>query len=203
MKSLKLNKTFYLVLVIIALIIYIISIKKEQKEIIIPSVENTKIIENPVPVVKYDTIYKDRLKKIEVEKIVKVKNPINKELYSKYEQALKENDSLKQITLYKEAITERNYKEIFEDSIQVITVKSEVTGFLNKQTINYKTKERTIVISERNKPSFYVGAFAYDFTNNPSFGANLNLLNKKKTKIFTVGYDTKNRVHAGITLKLF
>jgi len=205
MNSIKLNKSLIPYLVIAGLVIYILMIgRSEEKEIVIPSQENTMSVENPVEESRVDTIYKDSIRRVEVLKIVKVKNPVNKELLAKYEKAVSENDSLKQLQLYKEAITERRYNETFEDSVQTISVESNVIGTLKSQVVNYKTKERTVKVqSDKLKPSVFVGGFSYGTFEEPVFGANMNLLNKDKNKLFTIGYDTQKRVHFGVTIKLF
>jgi len=51
------------------------------------------------------------------------------------------NDKSKDIA-YKDAVTIREYKETFEDSIQKINVFGEVTGRLNKLSVSYDLKER-------------------------------------------------------------
>lgn len=205
MNSLKLNKSLIPYLVIIGLVIYILSIgKPEEKEVLIPSLENEMKIELPVEEARVDTIYKDSIQKIEVLKIVEVENPVNKELLQKYQEAVNDNDSLKQLALYEEAVTERLYSEAFEDSIQVINVKSNVIGTLTSQVVKYRTKERSVKVeSERMKPSVFVGGFSYGIFEDPVFGASVNLLNKNRTKVFTAGYDTEKRVHFGVTIKLF
>ncbi len=192
-------------MVIAGLLIYILMIgKSEEKEIVIPSQENTMSVENPVEELRVDTIYKDSIRRVEVLKIVKVENPVNEELLAKYEKAVFENDSLKQLNLYKEAVTERKYNETFEDSIQTISVESNVIGTLKSQVVNYKTKERTVKVQpDKLKPSVFVGGCFYGIFEEPVFGANMNLLNKDKNKLFTIGYDTQKRVHFGVTIKLF
>lgn len=205
MNSIKLNKSLIPYLVIAGLVIYILMIgRSEEKEILIQSQENTMSVENPVEESRVDTIYKDSIRRVEVLKIVKVENPVNKELLAKYEKAVSENDSLKQLQLYKEAITERRYNETFEDSVQTISVESNVIGTLKSQVVNYKTKERTVKVQpDKLKPSVFVGGFSYGTFEEPVFGANMNLLNKDKNKLFTIGYDTQKRVHFGVTIKLF
>ncbi|MGD2113423.1 MAG: hypothetical protein PVG07_00110 [Acidobacteriota bacterium] len=205
MNSIKLNKGVIYNLIIIALVIYIVSLRqKEEEQIIVPSQENEMTVENPIEEQRFDTvIYKDSIRNIEVVKVVKVENPVNEDLLEKYEQAIKDNDRLKQISLYKEAITERKYNQVFEDSVQTITVKSEVIGTLKTQSVHYLTKPNIISVQkEPEKISLFAGGFAYGFKE-PAFGLNLNLVNKEKNRIFIVGYDTKNVVHIGVTFKIY
>lgn len=209
MKSLKLNKEFVPYVVALALILYIISVHdcKEEVKIEVPEISNSKIIEAPVERIRIDTVYIDTGSVKNVIKLVPVENPINKELLAKYEAAMNDNDSLKQKALYLEAITERLYIETLEDSVQLITVESEVVGTLKQQTIKYKIKPKTYTIeTERRKPSLYAGGFVsspIETASAASVGAELLLLNKKQTKLFKVGYDTQKRLHFGVTFKLF
>lgn len=206
MKGLKLNKSLIYNLLILILIIWIVRLYngKGEEQIVIPSQENTMSIDNPLSVIRTDTIYKDSIRKIEVLKVVRVENPVNEELFAEYEKAVKDNDSLKQAILFKEAVTERKYKEIYEDSVQIITVESDVVGTLTSQAVHYKTRQKTVSFEPiKKKSSLFAGGFIYGNSEETAFGANLNLQNKEKNKIFTVGYDTKKRVHFGLTFKLF
>lgn len=200
-------KPFYLLIAfIVGMIVsyFVFSGRSEEMKIVIPSQENTKTIFNPIPERIYDTIYYDSIERVKVLKVVRVENPVNKELLLKYEQAVKDNDSLRMIALFKEAVTERIYKEFLEDSVQVIQVESSVIGILKSQVISYKTKERIIKLqSEKLKPSVFLGGFAYGLAEDPVFGIGANLLNRKKNKLLSIGYDTKKRVHLGFTVKLF
>lgn len=93
--------------------------------IVIDSVVSTfDSILNPVPVITYDTTY--------------VTNPVNPELVKKYQEAVDK------LTLYKEAIKNNEYLEVFEDTLQQVTVKSNVQGKLLKQSVTTTLKKRTI-----------------------------------------------------------
>ena len=94
-------------------------------------------VEVPVPVVEhvFDTI----IKPVPVYNEVTV---VDTSLVESYRRA---NDSLRQ-KLFEEAVTIRDYREIFEDSIQTITVDANVTGTLNKLNASYKTKPRTVTL---------------------------------------------------------
>lgn len=93
--------------------------------IVIDSVVSTfDSILNPVPVITNDTTY--------------VTNPVNLELVKKYQEAVDK------LTLYKEAIKNNEYLEVFEDTLQQVTVKSNVQGKLLKQSVTTTLKKRTI-----------------------------------------------------------
>ena len=117
---------------------------------------------------------------------------------------MKANDSLQAVKVFKEAIKERKYTETLEDSVQVITVKSEVVGTLKRQFISYETKPQTVRFETgRDKPKVYVGTFLSVPTienQRPAFGLNLQFTNKKQSLI--IGYDTKKQVLVGLSVKL-
>lgn len=196
-----LNKITIPYLVIGGLLIYIFSIKKGVKIIEIPRKSNVKIIEKPVEVIRTDTVY---LSNNSV-RIERVENPVNTELEEKYYRALNERDSLEQLRLYMNAITERKYIEHLSDSVQDITVISEVVGTLKSQEISYKTKPISIQVAERKKPGIYVGGFSslkYGDFGRTAIGAKLNYLSPNRKKIIGVGYDSEKRLHLGITFKI-
>jgi hypothetical protein len=207
MISIILNKKNIPYLIIAALVVYILMIgKSEEIEVKIPSVENTFEKNDLVPEVRFKTIYKDSITKKEVLKVVEVENPVNKELLKKYEKAMRANDSLLRFTLYKEAITEKSYKEKFEDSVQVITVTSQVIGTLTSQSLHYKTKpQRMKVKSNKVKPSLFLGGFVAlpmkEEFQVQTYGLRLQLVNRKRT--ISVGFDNKQNINFGIGLKLF
>lgn len=203
------SKANIILLIIIAvLVVYILMIgNSEPKEIIIPSVKNSVVIDDPMPVVIFDTIYLDSIQEKKVFEIVKVKNPVNTELLSKYEKAIQENDSLKQIELFKEAITERTYTEYLEDSVQTITVDSKVIGVLKRQTISYITKVKKVTLKPvKLKPSLFIGAFLsvpVDIQTPSNIGVNITLMNKTKNKYYSIGIDNKKYIYIGVNFKLF
>lgn len=92
-------------------------------------------VEVPVVEVQHDTIYKPN----------PIPYPVKEVDTTLLEEYKKANDSLKQ-KLFESAVTVNEYKEVFEDSIQTITVDANVTGKLNSIAVGYKTKPRTIVV---------------------------------------------------------
>lgn len=206
MKGLKLNKGIIYNVIIIILVIYIGHLRNKEDIVVeVPATENSFFVESPVEKVRFDSIvYRDSIHEVEVVKYIPVENPVNDTLLAKYEEAIKQNDSLKQLALYKDAITERIYEEKFEDSIQVITVESEVIGRLKRQFVHYETKPKVLTVRQPDpeRISLFAGGFAYGIED-PVVGVKLNLLNKEKNKIFMVGYDTQKRVHFGVTFKVY
>lgn len=102
---------------------------------------NTEIIEVPVtievevPVIEkvHDTIYYPEPVPYEVKEI-------DTTLVQQYKKA---NDSLK-AELFKQSVKINTYKEVFDDSIQTITVDAKTIGILSSLSVSYKTKPRVI-----------------------------------------------------------
>lgn len=207
MISTILNKKTIPYLIIAGLLVYIFSMEKEIIQVKIPSKENSVKIADPISEVRVDTIYKtvfrDGKRKV-VKEVVTVENPVNKDLLDKYEEAKKSNDSLLLDKIFREAITERLYTEKLVDSVQTITVKSEVIGTLKSQIISYKTNPQTITIKKWKRASIYIGGFSYLPTidgESISVGLQLQVVNKKR--VLTFGFDNTKKVHVGIAFKLF
>lgn len=196
-----LNKITIPYIVIVGLLIYIYSIDNDVKIVEIQSKKNTKIVEKPIEVIRTDTVYLSNNSVV----VERVENPINKALEQKYYKALNQRDSIEQLRLYKDAITERRYIEYLNDSVQDITVISEVVGRLKRQQISYKTKKVSLQIRDRKKPLIFIGGFTSLSNNNVegfSVGAKLNYLTPNKKKIIGIGFDSDKRIHLGITFKI-
>lgn len=129
----------YFPYLVIAILLYIINIGKSN-------IDNNNIetkIDSTYTPIKIDSIITkfDTIKNIEPkvkDSIVYKINPYNEELLKKYEEATNK------LELYKKAIKEHEYEEVFEDSIQKITVYSKTRGKLLKQSVNTTLKERNI-----------------------------------------------------------
>lgn len=201
-----LQKKYIPYYVILGLLIYIFMIgKKEKIEVVIPLKSGTVKILNPVSEVRVDTVFIDSTNKKKGFRVVEVENPKNKELEAAYKEALKNNDSLKQAALFYSSITERKYSERLEDSIQVVTVESEVIGTLKNQKISYKTKPQIISLGvKKEKPVVYIGGFV-NLTNKEdlkrSAGVQVQVANKKR--VLTIGFDNQKTILVGYSLKLF
>ena len=188
-----------LVIVLILFVVVNESLDSFHSPIITPSKENSKTITEPTQIIEYDTIEIENKGKTEI-KIVEKENPINQELLRKYE-ALK--DSVARLNLYKEVITERKYKETLEDSLQTITVDSEVIGTLKKQTISYETKPQiqkpkkskfhTYIGINTNIPTNHLGRFAV--------GGQFSIQHQKR--IYSIGYNTNEEITATLQIQLF
>lgn len=218
MKGLKINKKYsltvrFLVFLLLLAVISFVCCKlsknggSEVIEIDIPAYENQAFIDSPMLIGRVDTVYVDSGGVKLIKEIIEVENPVNVVLLALYEEAVRQNDSLKQLNLYRMAITEREYIETLSDSIQDITVRSKVTGTLSSQEIRYSIKPRKIAVKvPKLKRSFYAGAYTYmpiGYREAPVVGFSAQLVNKKHSKIYTAGFDTQKRVMFGLTLNLF
>jgi len=187
----------------------------DEKEII--EIEVPVKVEVPVPVVEkeYDTIYYPTPTGYPVE------NPVNIDLKDKLNNAISIIDSL---NTYKDFAIKREYKEVFDDSIQTITVSAETTGTLDKLQTTYKTKPRnvtldTIVKLEVEVPfktKFAIGGelgvplqSIRDIYNTPEgsiiikqpFVGKLNFFVDTKKIIFNAAIDTDKRAWLGAAYK--
>lgn len=155
------------------------------------------------PVVKYDTIY-DTIKG----KTIRVKNPINEKLLNEYN---KLSDSLKTIA-FRNAITQREYQESFENDTVKINVVANVTGTLDKLSTDYLIKkhkisfvEKEITIEKKPKFSLYTGVGFLNEINNfnrLTFELSAGFINSKGTH-FELTFNTREEVGVSIKKNLF
>lgn len=134
-----------------------------------------------------------------------VTNPVNSKLVEEYD-ALK--DSLGKKQAYIDAITQREYNEVYEDSLVKIDVYTKVQGKMLKQAPKYYVKPITVTYTDtikipapklRNK---LLGGVEYGTDikfSNPVFKGNI-LLQNKKDNILSVSYDTDKRIWIGYTI---
>lgn len=182
-----------IILTIIVIFMFLPS-KEKKPEIII----KTKVITIPGKDGKMDTIYEP--------KFIEKENPINKELLAQYT-ALK--DSVSKLNLFKEVITEKEYNEVYEDDVQIISIYTKVQGSLLKQAPKYKIKPFNIVSKDTvqinyNKPerNKILGGLEIGkpVVGDIIFKGNVYLQNKRGN-ILSAGYDTEKTWWAGYILK--
>ena len=184
--------------ILILLAIVIVQCSKEPDTIEVPI-----IIEVPIPVVEveFDTI------KDPYPIYVPGKTRIDSTYYEKY---ITLKDSIARDSLFKDAITIREYREIFEDDTIKIDVYSNVQGFLKKQQVSYKTKPRnikldtTITVNSKYQPQIGIG-MEIGFPTDMSIGEGVVLKPKvlldTKKMIYELSWDTEKRVWAGVGFK--
>lgn len=137
------------------------------------------------PITIYDTIHLQGEPKI----IIK-ENPVNEELLKQYKRL---QDTLKQLDMYRDAITIRSYKEVYKDDNIAIEVDSKAQGYLTNQNIKYSLKPKK-------KFSLYTG-IETTITTQPVYTGKLYLQSEKM--IYSVGYNNEKVLSAGIAIKLF
>jgi hypothetical protein len=190
-------KISIIVNIILGIIIFFLfqNPKPVEPEIIIRDV----IIEIPGKDGKFDTIY--------LPKPYKVENSVNTELVKKYNA---QKDTIAKLEMYKDAITERNYNEIYEDSTVKIDIYTKVQGKLLQQAPKYFVKPVTVVFKDTtiinyNKPprnKILVGIEAgLPKIDNPILKGSVYFQNKKDN-IITIGYDSNKTIWAGYIIRL-
>ena len=197
----KLNEV--LIGILIAIIIFL-SFKACKK----PTIETVEVpirveVEVPVVVKEFDTI----LEPIPVKVVGETK--IDSTYYYKY---LEAKSMLIKDSLFKEAITIREYKETVEDDTIKIDVYSKVRGSLIQQQIGYETKPRSIILDTiMDVPVKYKSKLGAGFEIGVPTGAQLDINQAVIVKanamfdtnkiIYSVGYDTQRNAWFGLTYK--
>lgn len=123
------------------------------------------------------------------------------------------SDSINKDSLYADSIKERIYEEIFNDTIQDITVISKVQGKLLKQEVRYNIYPRMVQIDtfvnyniNNNKKIELYGQIEMGmdinniFTNTPIIKPSL-LIKNKKDNIISISYDSQNKAWLGYAFK--
>lgn len=183
--------------VVIAILMFmLISRPVVTNTIEIPAKSGSFIVDKPEPVVVYDTIYKDNI----IEKLVVKENPVNQELLEKYNQA---TDSLSKLILYRDAITIRDYKQVFKDMNQEITILSKVTGTLESQEVAYDIHSTSIKYKAPSE-GLYIGvgtSASYQQIELPSLDVYFSYIKNKR--IYSLGTGTDQRIKINIQQKIF
>jgi hypothetical protein len=180
-------------------LILMFSVKQCSTEIVRVPIEIE--VEVPVVEVQYDTIYTPK-------PIPYAVREVDTSLVEQYRKA---NDSLRE-ALFNKAVTINNYKEVFDDEYQTITVDAETTGTLNFMTLGYKTKPRTIVVDTIVPITIPkdLGLTLYTELGAPTdFSINDKMIFKvgadiltKKNWVFGASYDTNKTAWGKIGIKL-
>lgn len=115
-------------------------------------------------------------------------------------------DSLERLQMYLDAITIREYKEQFKDSVQEVNVFTKVRGEMLAQSLDYKIFEQIIThtntIEIKKKRHLYlVPQAGYNYTTfEIKAGASLLYIDKKN-RLYSLGYDTSGFINIGYGLK--
>lgn len=149
--------------------------------------------------------------KLGIFKSIKFPIPKKEKLRTKLEKNFQKSDTIIKDSLYRNAITERFYEEIFEDSIQKTTVRSKVQGKLLEQELDYFIKPDTIQIDtviDYKLPSLnrlkILTGLQINANQQLKVGIQPNLfIQDKKNNLYHIGYDIVNKNYSiGIAIKL-
>ncbi|OBQ56092.1 hypothetical protein JJL45_05235 [Tamlana sp. s12] len=172
-------------------------IKKElptQKPVHIPAENALNDLEENLS--KHEVVRKGHLENI---------NVLNKENETILLKFAKENDSLKRILMYKNAISINAFKSVFEDDYIKLELDGLVRGEVQSLTPNYTIKPRQVPALI--KPVKFrllagVGVSNTIAMDKPLFSAKLGFQNKKGN-ILNVGYDSEKRITIGYDFTVF
>lgn len=155
----------------------------------------------------HDTVYIDSI--VYKDRVIYKEHSYNKELKKQYMAA---KDSIAKLNLYLEAITEREYKITYPDSIQNITVFTRARGELLKQQVSYEVFPKThyidTTVSVVQKPRIKVwgrvalGVPLYNPEyNKPVLGEIGLIIKNRNDGIMTFDIDTQIRGWVGFAKK--
>lgn len=121
-----------------------------KQKVVVP--EKRGEFKNPIAIInnkgkKDSIVWKDN--------IIKTENPINKKLAEDFISSQKENDSLKSLKLYLNAIEERESEYIFDNKDLKLEIKTKTRGEILKITPKYTIKEREEVLQVKSKESVF------------------------------------------------
>lgn len=178
--------------------------RKADESVIVPPVSGGVVIDNPTPIneVVHDTVTKDSI--VYRPKIVQVQNPTNTELIARFKAAQAENDSLRELLMYKSAVKNREYLEQLNDSNVVISVRSYVQGKLLRQGISYVTKEKKIAVRQNKQHlSVYAGGgLGSDGKRLDAIGG-VSVVDNKKGRIYSLDFATDKSIMVTTKFKLW
>lgn len=201
-----LNKKDWIFISVILLLLFVIgfmswSSDKPQIEdmpgsidVTVPPVNNkSDTVFMPVEVMRDTTIYKE--------------NRYDKVLADKYKAS---QDSIEQLNLYIQAITERDYKINFKDEYQNVAVTSKVRGELLEQSLEYDIHERTVkfdtvfkveVKKQRKLFALVELGAPLQIKQNEFIGKGTLIFKNKKDQLFSASIDTEAQVWVGAGVK--
>lgn len=146
-------------------------------------------IDRPVAVIKWDTVK------------FPVPNPVNQELIQAYQQA---KDSLERFKMYADAIGEREYNIVEEDSLLMTENHIKTQGHLLSFQQSYTIKPREVKVNPKETVLRLFGGFEVGNTTQlDNFTAKANLgLQNRKGNVLSVGYDTEERIWIGYNFSI-
>jgi hypothetical protein len=193
----NLIKKYFWQILVVGLVILLFLQRSCQSD---DKIDNSGIIVTPPKIGGFDYYKPKELKGTKYIHIttkgdtIEIENQVNKDLESKYLNALSENEKLK---LYLQAIQKRTYVDSLEDKHIKFSYTALTTGTLDSIKFNYEVKSDTLKIKQ---PVFrLLGGPSLEFnylTMKPSIGFNLGFQNKKGN-ILTGGINSSQEITIG------
>lgn len=112
-------------------------------------------------------------------------------------------DSIEALNLYIDAITEREYTQSFQDSVQTVSVFSQVRGELLRQSVDYEIYQREVATNDTlpippRRPSLY---FSGEIGTGRVLKAGLQLQTRRQA--YSLSVDSDKNIWAGVYVPLF
>jgi hypothetical protein len=140
-------------------------------------------------------------------KTVVTENPFNKKLAEDFILSQKENDSLKALKLYLNAIEEREQTYIFDNKDTKLEIYTKTRGEILNIAPKYTIKEREETLITKNKETvfaLYAGAGISNNTRLDNFAVEANIgIQNKSGDIISAGYDTQKNISIKYSRQIF
>lgn len=195
----------YIPYIIIAVLIFLLWQKSctgesKPQTVIVPEQKGSfteRLNPEPIPASEKEYVYK-YITKTDTVKIT-VESPVNEDLMAFY-LASKNKDSL-----YADAIGEREYNIVEEDSLLMTENHIKTQGHLMSFQQSYTIKPREVKVKPKETVLRLLGGFEVGNTTQlDNFTAKANLgLQNRKGNILSVGYDTEERIWIGYDFSIF
>lgn len=140
------------------------------------------------------------------DKIIKTENPFNKKLAEDFILSQKENDSLKALKLYLDAIAEKEETQIFDNKDIKLEIKIKTRGELLGVIPKYTIKEREEVLDVKSKETVFAVYAGAGLKTNVELGvlsptANLGV-QLKKGDIISLQYGLDKSIQVGYSFRI-
>jgi len=174
---------------------------QSKQKVIIP--EKKGEFKNPSAIInskgkKDSIVYKD--------KVVVTENPFNKKLAEDFILSQKENDSLKALKLYLNAIEEREQTYVFDNKDTKLEIYTKTRGEILNITPKYTIKEREETVTVKNKEivfALYAGGGLKSNITLGELNPTINLgAQNKKGDILYVQYGTDKSIQIGYNFRI-
>lgn len=138
--------------------------------------------------------------------IIKTENPFNKKLAKDFIASQKENDSLKTLKLYLDAIQEKDGTYVFDNNDIKLDIKIKTRGEVLKVTPTYTIKEQQQKVEVKNKETvfaIYLGGSIETTTTLDRLTPKVNIgIQNKRGDILSVQYGVDKSIGVGYNLRI-